>query len=216
MVSKFHDELDGLKADVHRYGEFATGMLKDSVTALRENDLALAAGVIAKKAELLSRCETIEEATLRLVVLYQPMAGDLRAITCITRMNYSCYRIGRVGKNIAKIARFLADAPELPNSKSIFHMADGVIWMLDDVMQAYAIGDVALISSMSERDDMVDDMRTAIFREHLTYMMEDPKNIPRCIDYITVSRHLERCGDHACLMAEKIHFMVTGERIEVR
>jgi phosphate transport system protein len=216
MVSKFHDELDRLKQDVHRYGQFSTGMLKDAVTALRENDPALAAGVIAKKGELLSRCEAIEDATLRLVALYQPMAEDLRAITCMTRMNYSYYRIGRVGKNIAKIERFLSDAPDLPRSNGIFHMADRVIAMLDDVAEAYATGDIASIASMSERDDVVDDMRTAIFRELLTYMMEDPKNIPRCIDYITVSRHLERCGDHACLMAEKVHFMVTGERIEVR
>jgi phosphate transport system protein len=216
MVEKFHDELDRLKQDVRRYGEFSTGMLKDAVTALRENDLALADGVVAKKKELLSRSEAIEDATLRLVALYQPMAKDLRAIICMTRMNYSFYRIGRVGKNIAKIARFLSDAPDLPNSKSIFHMADRVIAMLEDAERAYATGDIAYIQSMSERDDVVDDMRTAIFREHLTYMMEDPKNIPRCIDYITVSRHLERCGDHACLMAEKIHFMITGERIEVR
>ncbi|WP_238320555.1 phosphate signaling complex PhoU family protein [Methanoculleus bourgensis] len=96
------------------------------------------------------------------------------------------------------------------------HMADLVCAMIDDALKAYRTEDIVLIEGMSRRDDVVDDLRYAIFRESVTYMMEDPKNITRCMDYVMVARYLERCGDYACDIAEQVCYMVTGERVEVK
>ncbi|MDT8358029.1 MAG: phosphate signaling complex protein PhoU, partial [Methanomicrobiaceae archaeon] len=172
--------------------------------------------VKARKERLRSWKQDIEDRSLRLVALYQPMGEDLRTISCINQMNYSLFRVGRIAKNIAKLVIFLSKAPRVPNIRSVAHMGDLVFAMIDDVLNAYATWDLSLIERFSERDDVVDNLRTSIFRECLTYMMEDPKNIPSCIDSITLSRHLERCADHACLMAEKIYFMVQGEHVEIR
>ena len=87
--------------------------------------------------------------------------------------------------------------------------------MLDDTMNAFKTKDVSNFSDFSDRDDTVDELRYSIFRECLSYMMEDPKVITRCTNYIMVARYLERCADHACKMAEKIYYMVKGERVEI-
>jgi phosphate transport system protein len=88
--------------------------------------------------------------------------------------------------------------------------------MINDSITAFTTGEVSILKDFSQRDDDVDELRFSIFRECLSYMMEDPKNITICIHYIMVARYLERCGDHACDMAEEIHYMVTGKRIELK
>jgi phosphate transport system protein len=99
---------------------------------------------------------------------------------------------------------------------SIPHMTDLAIDMVDDAITAYESDDLTLIKDFSARDDTVDALRHSIFREGITYMMEDPKNISRCTHYIMVARYLERCADHACKIAENVHYMDTGERIEIK
>jgi len=94
-------------------------------------------------------------------------------------------------------------------------MADLVIDMVDDAVKAYENDDLSLIEDFSARDDTIDALRHSIFREGITYMMEDPKNISRCTHYIMAARYLERCADHACKIAENVHYMHTGERIEI-
>ena len=99
---------------------------------------------------------------------------------------------------------------------SIPHMADLAIDMVDDAITAYESDDLTLIKNFSTRDDTVDALRHSIFREGITYTMKDPKNIPRCTHSIMVARYLERCADHACKIAENVHSMETGERIEIK
>jgi phosphate transport system protein len=216
MVIKYRKELNALKEEIGYFGDFSIKILEDSITALKRDDASLAKDVYSRKKRLGQWTNDIEERSLRLVALYQPMGEDLRTISCINRMNYSLFRIGRIGKNIAKLETYLVDEPNLVNLKSIIHMSDLVLSMVRDVISAYESGDLSKIRHFEERDDIVDSMRSSIFRECLTYMMQDPRYIPRCTDYITISRHLERTGDHACLMAEKIIFMYTGERVEIR
>lgn len=216
MVEKFYDELDKLKAEIPVFARFAIGMLEDSITALRNQDVVLAEDIRDRKAGLAAQHAHIEEEALRILALYQPMAKDLRVIACINQMNYSLYRVGRIGWDIAKLSMYVADQPFIENLQNIFHMGDLVVAMLRDVMAVYESNDVSSLIELSARDDVVDNLRSSIFRECLTYMMEDNHNIPRCIDYISVSRHLERAGDHACLIAEKIYYMNTGERVEIR
>jgi phosphate transport system protein len=124
-------------------------------------------------------------------------------------------RIGRYGKVIANIVKDIADRPHISHMMSIPHMAELVIDMIDDSVKAYDTESPGLIADFSARDDTIDALRHSIFREGITHMMENPKNITRCTHYIMVARYLERCADHACKIAENVHYMNTGERIEI-
>lgn len=215
MVEKYHQELEDLKFEVLEFAEFSLQMLNDATLALRERDIAIAGDVDGRKKELAAWSNGIEEKSMRLVALYQPMGEDLRTILCINQVNYSMFRIGRMAKDIAKLVTYLGDVPAPENLRNIFHMADLAVEMLRDALKAFRTKDLSSVQQFSNRDDVVDGMRSSIFRECLTYMMQDNRNIAVCIDYISIARHLERCGDHACLIAEKTYFMVTGKRLEI-
>lgn len=158
----------------------------------------------------------IEEKALQLIALYQPMAKDMRAIACILKMITYLTRIGRYGKDIANVAKELADKPHIAKLVEIPYMAEIVCKMIDDALKAFETEDLSLIEDFSERDDSVDALRYSIFRECIPYVMEDPKNITRCAHYAMIARYLERCTDHACKIAEKVYYMVTGERREIK
>jgi len=215
MVDKFHDELSALKGSVLDLGTFSFDMLQNSVAALKNQDRELAESVYSKKRLLAEKNRSVEEKALRLIALYQPMAKDLRAIACALRMNNAFFRIGRYGKDIAMLVEDLSVEPHIANMMNLPHMAQLVSGMLDDVITAYRREDATAVRKFSERDDVIDAMRYSIFRESVTYMIEDPRNITRCIDYVMIARYLERCGDHACDMAEQVCYMVTGEHVEI-
>jgi phosphate transport system protein len=216
MAGKFHDELEKLKKDVLKMGYLATDMLSTSIEALKEQSENKADYVYSKKNELADMDEKLEEKAFQLIALHQPMAKDMRTIACCLKIITYLARIGRYGKDIAKIAQEVMDKPHVSKLISIPHMNERVCAMINDALIAFKTEDLSLISDFSERDDDIDSLRYSIFRECITYMMEDPKKIERCARYVMVARYLERCADHACKMAEKIHYMVTGERIEIK
>ena len=216
MVEKFHEELKKLKKEVVEMGDLAKEMLSNAVEALRDRNKEVASQVIEKKKKIADMDERIEQDALRLIALYQPMARDMRKIACVLKMITYLTRVGRYGKDIAKVAIELADQPHIARLVEIPHMADMVCSMIEDALKAFENEDVSLIKDFEERDSEIDALRYSIFRECITYMMEDAKNITRCMHYAMVARYLERCADHACKMAEKINYMVTGERKEIR
>jgi len=216
MVEKFHEELKKLKKEVVEMGNLAKEMLSNAVEALKDRDKEAASQVIEKKKKIADMDERIEQDALRLIALYQPMARDMRKIACVLKMITYLTRVGRYGKDIAKVAIELADQPHIARLVEIPHMADMVCSMIEDALKAFENEDVSLIRDFEERDSEIDALRYSIFRECITYMMEDAKNITRCMHYAMVARYLERCADHACKMAEKINYMVTGERKEIR
>ncbi len=216
MVEKFHKELDKLKQDVSTMGHLSISMLLTAVEALRDLDLEKADWVDSKKKNLAKWNIQIEEDSLRLIALYQPMAKDMRTIACCLRMIIDLHRIGRYGKDIAKVVKEIYPGPHIKKIIHIPQMNEIVCRMVNDALAAFKTGDLSLIKNFSERDDDVDNLRYSIFRECLTYMMENQKNITICIHYIMIARYLERCGDHACGIAEQIHYMVTGNRIELK
>ena len=216
MSEKFHAELKNLKQDTAEMAKFGRTMLRTAVDALVQQDVQLAESVVAKKDEIHEMEVRIEEHCYQLIALYQPMAKDMRVIACTLKVVSASMRIGRYGKVIAKIVKEISDKPHIANLMSIPHMGDLVIEMVDDAVRAYESDDISQISEFSSRDDTIDALRHSIFREGITYMMEDPKNIPRCTHYIMVARYLERCADHACKIAENVHYMQTGERIEIK
>jgi len=216
MVKKFHEELDKLKGDVQQMGHLSISMLLTSVEALKDLDLEKANWVDSKKKSLAKRNIEIEDESLRLIALYQPMAKDMRTIACCLKIITDLNRIGRYGKDIAKVVKEIHPGPHIKKIIHIPQMNEIVCRMVNDALTAFKTGDLSLLKDFSERDDDVDHLRYSIFRECLTYMMEDQKNITICIHYIMIARYLERCGDHACDMAEEINYMVTGKRIELK
>ncbi len=216
MADKFHDEILNLKCDVVNMARFGRTMLNDSMIALQLQDLEMARGVKGRKVTLQEQHDSLEDRIFTMIALYQPVARDLRTLVCSLMIVQSSERIGRYGKDIANATRHLADTDTTGNFISIPHMSELVVGMIDDATLAYEQENLNTIEDMSKRDDVVDSLRTSIFRECLTYMMEDPRTITRCTHYVMISRFLERSGDHACKMAEKIHYMVTGERTEIK
>ena len=219
MSDKFHTEIAKTKEQVLSMGQLAEGMLKDAMEALRTGDLQMAAKVRERKRLLSDDTNRLEEEIYSLIALYQPVARDMRAIACSLRVISSSERIGRYGKDIANVVINTQEYPRFPRlveGLSLPHMSELVLAMIHDSLEAYRSEDVTLIANHSARDDVVDALRHTIFREGITYMMEDPRTITTCTSYLMVARYLERCGDHACKIAEKVHYMVTGERIEIR
>jgi phosphate transport system protein len=216
MAEKFHAELENLRQETLAMAHLGRDMLRSAVDALIRQDPELAESVIVRKDEIHLMEVRLEEHCYHLIALNQPMAKDMRIIACTLKVISASLRIGRYGKVIAKIVKELADRPHIANLMSIPHMADLAIDMVDDAITAYESDDLTLIKDFSTRDDTVDALRHSIFREGITYMMEDPKNISRCTHYIMVARYLERCADHACKIAENVHSMETGERTEIK
>jgi phosphate transport system protein len=215
MAEKFHTELKNLKTETLEMAHLGRYMLRTAVDALSRQDTELAASVVAKKEEIHKMEVRLEERCYQLIALNQPMAKDMRVIACTLKVITASLRIGRYGKVIANIVKKISDQPHIANLMTIPHMADLVVEMIDDAIEDYEKDTTADISDFSARDDTIDSLRQSIFREGITYMMEDPRSITRCTNYILVARYLERCGDHACKIAENVHYMNTGERIEI-
>ncbi|HEQ79171.1 MAG TPA: phosphate signaling complex protein PhoU [Euryarchaeota archaeon] len=215
-MGKFHNDLKLLKDEVEKMGKLSSSMLRDSITALENLDQDMAESVIMRKEELLRYDSEVEERALEILTLYQPMAKDMRKLATILKLDTYLARIGRYGYDIARVTKDLCCQPHIGKLVSIPHMADIVKGMIEDALTAFKEENTCCIDDLEERDDKVDALRHSIFRESVSYMMEDPKHITRCSHYIMIARYLERCADHACKMGEKIHYMVTGERKEIR
>jgi len=215
MAEKFHTDLKTLKKDTVAMALHGRAMLRDAVDAMIRQDKELAESVVARKDKIHEMEVKLEDQCYHLIALNQPMAKDMRVIACTLKVITASIRIGRYGKSIANIVKDIAGKPHLSNLMSVPHMGDLVMDMVDDSIKAYETDSISLIGDFSARDDTIDSLRYSIFRESITYMMEDPRNISRCTHYIMVARYLERCADHACKIAENVHYMNTGERIEI-
>jgi len=216
MSTKFDEQLKKIKQGVLEMGELAQTMLRESIASLKNQDLKLADKVYDNKDMIMKMDGDIEHRCLQAISMYQPMAKDMRVIGSSLKLITYLTRIGRYGKDIAKFVKEIADEPHIKKLVSIPHMSKIVDGMISDALIAYKNEEPVDIKSFVERDDDVDTLRNSIFRESLTYMMQDSKNIERCMYYIMISRYLERCADHSCKMAEKIQYMATGERIEIK
>jgi len=216
MSTKFDEQLKKIKQGVLEMGELAQTMLRESIIALKNQDLKLADKVYENKDIIMKMDGDIEHRCLQAISMYQPMAKDMRVIGSSLKLITYLTRIGRYGKDIAKFVKEIADDPHIKKLVSIPHMSKIVDGMISDALIAYKNEEPVDIKSFVERDDDVDVLRNSIFREALTYMMQDSKNIERCMYYIMISRYLERCADHSCKMAEKIQYIATAERIEIK
>jgi len=216
MSEKFHTELNTLKKDMLDLARFARNMMCDSLKALTTEDTEAAKEVASRKKHIQETMIELEERTYQLIALYQPMAKDMREIACMLKIISSAERIGRYGKDIANMVKHVRGQPDFVQPLPVMHMAGLVTGMIDDAIHAFEADSTGPIKDFSRRDDTVDSLWHSVLRETLTFMMENPKTITRGTYYIMVARYLERSGDHACKMAENVHYMVTGKRIEIR
>ena len=207
METHFQQELNHLKSEILRMAGLVERAISNAIESLTQRDTPLAEKTIHQDAQINEVELDIDERCLNLLALHQPMAGDLRFITSTMRINTELERIGDLAVNIAERVVSLNQEAQLKPYIDIPNMADITKKMLRDVIDAFVSGDAALARSVCERDDQVDGLNNQIFRELLTYMMEEPKAITRSVHLIIVSRYLERISDHATNIAEGVIFM---------
>jgi len=213
IVKSYDDELGQLTSTIARMGGLAEFQLMKAVEALKTGDVALAESVIEADKRIDELETEVDDLSVRLIALRQPMAEDLRTIIASLKAASQLERAGDYAKNIAKRAVTLANMPatHLPPS-TISRMSYLVQVMITNVLDAYVEKDVAKADDVRQRDEEVDQMYTGLFGELLTYMMEDSKAISRCAHLLFVAKNIERIGDHITNVAEQVHFMVEGTR----
>ena len=216
MTDRYHTELKDLKKGVSEMARYALSMLQDSQEAFTNQDNALATTVLDRKDQLREMTVTLEESCYQLIALNQPVAKDMRTIVCSLKVIAASERIGRYGKSTAKVVKEISGKPHIANMMSLPLMSEYVIAMIEDAVVAYETENLKKIDGFSARDDAIDALRHSIFREAITYMMENPKTITQATYYIIIARYLERCADHACKIAENVQYMETGERVEIK
>ena len=207
----FDIDLQDLARLVAEMGGLAEKQIGELVDALNSHDLALAQRVIAldDKIDMLQR--EIEEKAILTIARRQPMAVDLRDIVGALRVANDLERIGDLAKNIAKRVGALDDDIELTKVlRGVEHMADLVLSQIKDVLDAYTRRDVEKALAVWRGDEEVDAVNNSLFRELLTYMMEDPRNISLCIHLLFCAKNIERMGDHATNIAETVYYIVEG------
>jgi len=215
MATKMRNQIFELKKEVIDMGHLALDMLDESMKALTNQDVELAKKTEKKKHKIREFDDDIEAKALKIIALYQPMAIDLRRLATILKIITYLTRIGRYGKDIASVVEELSNKPYPAPFVNLQHMWEHVRRMIIATLKAFEESDIKYLEDLGSKDDEVDKMRWSIFRECITYMMEDPKSITPCAFFSMIARYLERCGDHACKIAEKVHYMVTGNHIEI-
>ena len=213
-VSAYDDELTVMAGKVAEMGGLAEKAFADAVSALVSQDLELAKATIKGDVRLDSLYNELEVKLIELIVRRQPMGQDLREITAATRIANDLERVGDLAKNVAK--RVIAIDSDLQSKKlaiGVEHMTELALSQLKQVLDAYARKDAEAARRVQEADAEVDAIYTSIFRELLTYMMEDPRVITQCVHLLFCAKNIERIGDHATNIAENVYYMVTGERL---
>jgi phosphate transport system protein len=210
----FDIDLQELTRKVAEMGGLAEKEVADAVAALTRRDNDLAQRVVAADPTIDALQREIEEKAILTIARRQPMAVDLREVVCALRVSNDLERIGDLAKNISK--RVMALDGEFHPQKlirGVEHMSSLVLNQLKQVLDAFAGRDLASALAVWKGDEEIDAMCTSLFRELLTYMMEDPRNITFCIHLMFCAKNIERIGDHATNIAESVHYMIEGRPI---
>ena len=210
----FDGDLQELTRKVAEMGGLAEREIADSIQALTRRDIALAKRVVATDPTIDALQQEIEEKAVLTIARRQPMAIDLREIVAALRVSNDLERIGDLAKNIGKRVGAL-DGDFYPSKllRGVEHMASLVLGQLKHVLDAYAARDLPGAIAVWKGDEEIDAMCTSLFRELLTYMMEDPRNITFCIHLMFCAKNIERMGDHATNIAETVYYMIEGHAI---
>lgn len=213
VVPHFQEQLSTLKERLLVMGGLAEERVRAIMEALVERDVQLVDRVQSGDEPLNQLHVEIDDRCFKLLALYQPMATDLRAIVAAVKINTDLERVGDLAVNIAEaVRRYLQHAP-VKKLIDIPRMAEIAQRMLRESLDSYVRRDVDLAQGVLNQDDTLDALKTQVFRELLTYMLQDPATIEPSLDLILVSRHLERIGDHATNIAEDVIFMVSARDV---
>ena len=213
MQRHFHEELDSLKQTLLAMGALVEDQIRRVMRALIERDHALARNVIERDAQVNAYDVEVDEKCVELLALHQPAAGDLRFLTTAMKIVTDLERIGDQAVNIAQRAIELNLEPQLKPYIDLPRMAEKAQTMVKESLDAFVARDTELARRVCSEDAAVDALNHQIFRELLTFMMEDPKTIPRAIRLILVARFLERVADHATNIAEMVIYMVESKMV---
>jgi phosphate transport system protein len=212
-VKSFGSELDALASEVARMGGLAESLVNDCITGVMRRDTALAESVIERDAKVDASHRDLERRVTRLMALRQPLANDLRETLAAWKIAGDLERVGDLAKNISKRTLVLNLSDPIQLTRSIERMGRIASAHLKQVLDAYSKRDVGLALAVWYRDEEIDAHYNSLFRELLTYMMEDPRTISPCAHLLFVAKNIERIGDHCTNIAETIHYLVTGEEI---
>jgi phosphate transport system protein len=212
-VKAFGESLESLASGVAQMGGLAEAQLADATEAIAKRDTKLAEGVIAGDPRIDELQQTIEAQALKLLALRQPMAVDLRATLAAIKTASELERIGDLAKNIAKRALVLNREPPLRLTQSLARMGRASLNQLKMVLDAYSDRDATGAETVWRNDGEIDEIYNSLFREFLTYMMEDPRTIGLCTHLLFIAKNIERTGDHATNIAEVVYHMVTGNHL---
>ncbi len=214
IVSSFDDELQHIDRLIRDMGELAGAMVADATRALFESDMGLAQRVVSEDAIMDARQREVDESSITLIAKRQPMAQDLRIVVGAIRMAADLERVGDLAKNIAKRVSAVSEGVTPKGlSHSIDVMAKLVMKQIGEAIAAYEARDAYRLEALRIDDQQIDIQYTAIFRELLTYMMEDPRNITACTHLLFCAKNLERIGDHVTNIAENAYYITTGRQL---
>ncbi len=210
IVKSFDEELNMLNDTIARMGGLVEAQLADSIQALTRRDAELAARVVSQDKRIDDLEHDIDSLSVRLLALRQPMAEDLRLVIVALKVSADLERIGDYAKNVAKRTGALAGSVPLDPVHTIRRMSALVMGMIKTVLDSYMEQDLDKARDVIVRDEEVDALHTSLFRELLTYMMEDARNITPCTHLLFIAKNIERVGDHATNIAENVEFLVSG------
>jgi phosphate transport system protein len=213
-VKSYDEELNQMTGTILRMGGMVEQQLADAITALIKRDPELAARVIEDDKPVDKLEHEVDHQVMRLLALRQPMAVDLRLITASLKISSDLERIGDYAANVAKRAGALSQVEPMRPVAVIPRMSLIVQGMIKDVLDAYMARDAERALAVWRRDEEVDEIYNSLFRELLTYMMEDPRHITPCTHLLFIAKNIERMGDHATNIAETISFLVTGTPLD--
>lgn len=214
MNDHFHLDLDSYKDEVIWYGRFAYGMLKSSVSAFESGDEKIASDIIRQKEYVSDQYELLNSRGILLIALNQPMATDLRAISCSMDVVTSSERIGRYGKDIAEL---VTDSPtELAKfipQEELLRIGELTLVILETVYNYFESDDDSILKKCAKIEDEIDTLYDTVYNNTVKLIESGDISALYGSACLMVNRYLERCADHACRMGEKIYYMKTGKRI---
>ena len=213
LVPHFQEELEQLKTRLLEMGGLAEDRVRLALDGLVERDSQMVDRVLGGDVPINQLHIEIDSRCFKMLALHQPMAVDLRAIVSAVKINTDLERVGDLAINIAEAVRRYMRHPPVKELIDIPRMAEIAQSMLRDSLDSYVRRDIALAQSVLNQDDELDALKTQVFRDLLTYMLQDPSTIEPGLDLILISRHLERIGDHATNIAEDVIFMVSARDV---
>jgi phosphate transport system protein len=213
-VTSFDEDLGHIDRLIRDMGDLSGAMLATATRALLASDPGLAQRVVSDDAVMDAKQRELDERAITLIAKRQPMAQDLRSVVGAIRMAADLERVGDLAKNIGKRVGAVSSGPTSPAlSHSIQTMADMVLAQVRGVVDLYVRRDAAALQKLRADDEKIDVQYTAVFRELLTYMMEDPRNITACTHLLFCAKNLERIGDHVTNVAENAYYVLTGTQL---